>query len=290
MNIIYLGKQEFELLKSTEIDRIEFQKKTFVRDIDVSQRAHSQVVNALQNQGDNSVACLMVEMEGYYTLWREVEISQTVAVEPTQADSALGEATVAQPLNQRMRQGVSRGVAAEALEITAVSAQPLPNSTVQLDAAETHNQKTLVTLITKVVQEAVEQALEENRHIVPEHLIAVLKTEIATLAQETPITLEELIQALKTELPSLKVASNLAQKVLSDLATSDLSLVTPTPTDTAQRPSEDPSATQQRKYRGVTYTVNSEENRSTSQTPDPNPTQPSDQSSEKKRRYRGSSY
>lgn len=291
MRIFHLRIQEFQLLESTETDRVQFQKKTFVRDIDVSQRAYLQVMDSLQKQGNDSIACLMVEMEGYYTIWREVEIPQAIAVEPTHPHSNLGETSIVQPFSPRISQGMSRGVAAEALEIASGSSQPLSHPTFQVNSAETHKQRKLTTVITKVVQEAVEQALEENRHIVPEHLIAVLKTEIAPLAQETPITLEELIEALKTELPNLKVASNLAQKVLSDLATSDLSLVTPTPTDTAQQPSENPSATtQQRKYRGVTYTVNSEENRSTSQTPGTNPTQHSDQSSEKKRRYRGASY
>lgn len=275
MRIFHLRIQEFQLLESTEPDRVQFQKKTFVRDIDVSQRAYSQVSDSLQKQGDDSTACLMVEMEGYYTIWREVETPQAIAIEPTHSDSHLhlSEATVAQPLSPRISQGISRGVVAEAISNTSDSSQPMTNPTFQVHSAETHKQRKLTTVITKVVQGVVEQALEENRHIVPEHLIAVLKTELAPLTQEAPITLAELIEALKTELPNLNVASNLAQKVLSDLTASDMGLVTPTPTDATQQPSEDPSATtQQRKYRGVTYTVNSEEHRSTSQTPDPNPT------------------
>lgn len=212
MEIFHFGKQEFQLLKSTEKDRVEFQRKFFVRDIDVSQRAYPQVVTALKQQSDEATACLMVEMDGYYTVWHEVKISQP-PVALANLDASVDQDAFAQPFTQ----GISRGTSAQRLSASPTLSQPLIPQSAPADSPLTvHSSQKMTASIAKVVQDVVEKALAHNTHIVPEHLVDALKAEIATLAQDPPVTLEDLVEALNTELPNPKLALQLAQKVFSE--------------------------------------------------------------------------
>lgn len=74
MKIFHLTLHEFEALNKDHADQLLFQEKTFVKGDAFSKRVYERIVEGLRSEGDDSLSCLVVDMEGGYFVWREVQV------------------------------------------------------------------------------------------------------------------------------------------------------------------------------------------------------------------------
>jgi hypothetical protein len=80
MKIHQLKLQELDPDHPETKATVSFQGKTFARDTDFSARVYLQMIDELQGTGDEDTPCLVVDMGGYYSIWRVVESPRTASL------------------------------------------------------------------------------------------------------------------------------------------------------------------------------------------------------------------
>lgn len=216
MKIVELSVREFESLEKDHENKLLFDGKTFVQDFAFSQRVYPRIVNELGEKGDDTTACLIVDRNGDYVLWHEVEAPSSGTAPGHNLDRA------SNPPDS-----------ASTASVLIPSDQPRLSEASLMDRSPDE----LTISIATLVEQVVEEVLARKQQI--------------TLEQ----TLEQLVDVLQATIPAPTVATPLAHQLFTQMEQPETIPPDSQSVDAGSLPAPKAPAQQPtlKKYRGVSY-------------------------------------